>query len=57
MSDTQLSKGRFYEVQGLEYGSPTMAGMTSEKGEFEYREGEAVTFSIGGIVLRLCSRR
>ena len=51
MSDTQLSKGRFYEVQGLEYGSPTMAGITNEKGEFEYREGEAVTFSIGGIVL------
>ena len=38
-------------VCGLRYRSLTCSGVTNERGEFEYRAREAVTFSIGGIVL------
>jgi uncharacterized protein len=38
-------------VQGLEYETQTMSGVTNERGEFRYRGGETVTFSVGGLVL------
>ena len=38
-------------VSGLRYQTPTTAGLTSERGEFRYRDGEAVTFRIGRFVL------
>ena len=48
-----ILKGVFYDspVQGLEYETRTLSGMTNEKGEFQYRSGETVTFAIGGLVL------
>lgn len=36
---------------GLKYQTPTLSGVTDEKGQFQYRAGEAVTFSIGEVVL------
>ncbi len=38
-------------ISGLKFQTPTLAGVTADRGEFEYREGEAVTFLIGGLVL------
>ena len=38
-------------VQGLDYRTQTISGTTDEKGEFEYRAGETITFSIGELVL------
>ena len=38
-------------ICGLKYKSPTAAGITNERGEFAYRDGEAVTFLVGGLVL------
>lgn len=36
---------------GLQYRTPTCAGLTNARGEFEYREGEAITFSVGRLVI------
>lgn len=49
----QILKGVFYDdpVQGLEYETQTISGVTNKKGEFEYRPGETVTFSVGGLVI------
>jgi len=46
-------KGVFYDspVQGLEYKTQTVSGVTNEKGEFEYCPEETVIFSVGGLVL------
>ncbi|WP_374943756.1 CocE/NonD family hydrolase [Sphingomonas sp.] len=38
-------------IRGLKYQTPTLAGITNEYGGFQYREGEAVTFLVGGLVL------
>lgn len=38
-------------VQGLSYETATHSGVTNEKGEFLYEEGETVTFKIGTILL------
>jgi len=38
-------------VQGLEYKTPTISGITNDQGEFKYGPGEVVTFSVGGLVL------
>jgi uncharacterized protein len=38
-------------VIGLKYETPTLSGVTNEKGEFQYRAGEAVTFLVGDVVL------
>ncbi|MFM6832321.1 MAG: CocE/NonD family hydrolase [Novosphingobium sp.] len=38
-------------IAGLRYRSSTTSGFTNARGEFEYRPGEALTFSIGGLVL------
>ena len=34
-------------VAGLKYQTPSLAGITSEKGEFQYREGERIAFLVG----------
>jgi predicted acyl esterase len=49
----KILKGVFYDslVRGLEYETQTLSGITNEKGEFQYRPGETVTFSIGGLIL------
>jgi len=49
----KINRGIFIDgpVQGLEYETRTVSGITNEKGEFEYRTGETVTFSVGGLVL------
>ncbi|MEP1097136.1 MAG: hypothetical protein ABJG78_18625 [Cyclobacteriaceae bacterium] len=36
-------------VSGLEYTALTFSGTTDENGNFDYAEGETVTFSVGGI--------
>ncbi|MFM5923483.1 MAG: CocE/NonD family hydrolase [Novosphingobium sp.] len=38
-------------IAGLKYQTPTCSGMTSEFGEFSYREGERVAFLVGDLVL------
>ncbi len=38
-------------IIGIKYETASGSGMTNEKGEFKYRAGETVTFSVGGIVL------
>lgn len=38
-------------ISGLKYQTPTTTGVTNDRGEFEYRHGEAVTFLVGELVL------
>ena len=38
-------------IIGITYETATSSGVTNEKGEFKYRLGETVTFSVGGVVL------
>jgi hypothetical protein len=38
-------------IAGLKYQTPTLSGVTTDKGEFQYRADEAISFLIGGIVL------
>ena len=38
-------------IAGLKYQTPTLSGITTDEGEFQYRKGEAITFLIGGLVL------
>jgi putative CocE/NonD family hydrolase len=38
-------------VIGLKYQTPTCSGMTNEKGEFYYRDGEVVSFSVGNVIV------
>ena len=38
-------------IVGLKYETPTVSGVTNERGEFQYRQGEAVTFLVGRLVL------
>jgi len=49
----KMLKGFFCDgaVEGVEYETQTISGTTNENGEFEYYEGETVTFSIGGLIL------
>jgi hypothetical protein len=48
-----LLKGQFIDspVANLKYRTETQSGVTNDKGEYAYKEGETVTFSIGGIDL------
>lgn len=51
-SSGELRTGVFAgPVIGLKYEAPSGSGVTNERGEFKYRAHEAVTFSIGGVVL------
>ena len=48
----QRLTGRFAgPVAGLRYETPTLSGMTGAGGQFEYRAGEAVAFSVGRLTL------
>lgn len=38
-------------VQGLTYETTNHSGVTNDKGEFSYEEGESVTFKVGNILL------
>jgi predicted acyl esterase len=38
-------------IAGLKYKTPTHSGLTNERGEFEYEEGERMTFLLGGNAL------
>ena len=38
-------------IVGLRYQTPTLEGLTNERGEFRYRPGEVVTFLVGRLVL------
>ncbi|GAA1964280.1 CocE/NonD family hydrolase [Microbacterium deminutum] len=38
-------------IRGLKYETPSFAGLTNERGEFSYRQGETVVFLVGGVVL------
>ena len=38
-------------ICGLRYQTPTQSGLTGTQGEFSYRQGEAVSFSVGGLVI------
>jgi predicted acyl esterase len=49
----EILTGVFYDspVEGLEYWTQTQSGLTSDKAEFTYREGETVNFLVGGVVI------
>jgi len=38
-------------VEGVRYQTPTQSGLTDASGEFHYRSGETITFSLGNISL------
>ena len=38
-------------IAGLKYQTPTLSGITTDNGEFQYRANEAISFMVGGIVL------
>lgn len=47
-----LLKGVFAgPLAGLRYQTPSCSGLTNEKGEFSYREGERVAFLVGGVAV------
>jgi hypothetical protein len=41
-------------VSGLDYETPSLSGTTDSEGKFRYRNGQTVTFSVGGPDYRLC---
>lgn len=49
----ELKTGQFWDspVKGLHYKTASLEGTTNTNGEFQYREGETVTFSLGKTVL------
>lgn len=51
--DAVLRCGRFAygDVEGLRYTTDSTSGLTDAWGRFRYREGEAVTFSVGDVSL------
>ncbi|MFC4261178.1 carboxylesterase family protein [Marinobacter lacisalsi] len=51
-SDTRTGTFVDSPVAGLDYaGEQTSAAMTDDNGQFRYREGETITFSIGDLIL------
>lgn len=38
-------------IAGLKYQTPSGNGMTNEKGEFHYQQGERIAFLVGGVVV------
>ena len=48
MEISLLQTGSFSgPISGLKYQTPTVSGLTNEKGEFRYRQGERVAFLVG----------
>jgi len=53
-SGLPLLNGRFIDggpVDGLQFSTASISGITNDGGQFQYREGESVTFSLGDIEL------
>ena len=52
-SDSEHETGVFVDgpVAGLHYETGSFSGVTTAEGEFEYRSGETVTFTLGGVFL------
>lgn len=52
-SDNTVRTGQFsgLSISGLHYQTPTQSGLTTSDGEFQYINGEQISFSIGGIEL------
>lgn len=50
---SSVLQGTFVDspVLGLEFSTATQSGITDSQGAFQYKQGEVVTFAIGGIVL------
>ena len=49
---TDVATGVFAgPIRGLKFQTPTLAGVTNDRGEFQYRKGETATFLVGGLVL------
>jgi len=48
-----VSQGRFIDAaaEGIQYTSGTESGVTDANGTFTYKNGQSVTFSIGGIII------
>ena len=46
-----VQTGVFYGVEGLNYRTATLSGTTNAQGEYKYRPGETVTFSVGDLPL------
>lgn len=38
-------------IAGLRYQTPSISGLTNERGEFQYREGERIAFLLGGVAI------
>lgn len=52
MNNSKILKGLFCDkVCGIKYETQTICGKTNENGEFSYKTGETVTFSIGSFIL------
>lgn len=51
--DPQVQVGQFVDspVQGLTYATATRSGTTDTSGQFEYEDGEMITFSVGALTL------
>jgi hypothetical protein len=52
-SSSNTQSGVFVDsaVEGLRYRTDSMSGVTGPNGEFQYKAGEVVTFSIGDVVI------
>ncbi len=46
-----VQTGVFYGVEGLQYRTATLSGTTNAQGEYKFRPGESVTFSVGELPL------
>jgi cytochrome c len=52
-SSSSIKTGTFIDspVEGLHYTTPTLSGFTNTKGEFQYKSGEMIRFSLGNLSL------
>jgi len=52
-SNDQVKQGIFIDspVQGVEFSTVSQSGITDSQGAFNFKQGETITFSLGGIVL------
>ncbi|NHQ85512.1 DUF1566 domain-containing protein [Iodobacter sp. HSC-16F04] len=50
-SSPEIKTGRLQNISGLDYDTPSQHGRTTANGEYQYLEGENVTFRIGALEL------
>ena len=50
-TESQTKSGKLLGLSGFSYESGSETGTTSDDGQFQYRTGQEVTFSLGGITL------